>query len=153
MHSVSSDYRAVSTFARVAHEDEFEVEPAQPTVGDWVLIRPGENLDPDEIELVLPRTSLLARKRVQRGKEEGDEQVLAANISTVFVVQAATYFNTNRLEREIALVWGSGATPVVVLSKTDLLDETELDAETVIEQARLAAPGVEVFAVSGITGD
>jgi ribosome biogenesis GTPase len=153
VHSISSDYRAVSTFARVAHEDEFEVEPAQPTVGDWVLIRPGENLDPDEIELVLPRTSLLARKRVQRGKEEGDEQVLAANISTVFVVQAATYFNTNRLEREIALVWGSGATPVVVLSKTDLLDESELDTETVIEQAQLAAPGVEVFAVSGITGD
>ena len=152
VHANSTDYRAVSTYARIAHEDEeIEVEPAQPTVGDWVLIRPGEDLDPDEIELVLQRTSLLARKRVQRGKEEGDEQVLAANITTVFVVQAATYFNNNRLEREIALVWASGAVPVVVLSKTDLLDE--LDPETVIEQAQLAAPGVDVFAVSGITGD
>ncbi len=151
VHANSTDYRAVSTFARIAHDDENEVEPAQPTVGDWVLIRPGEDLDPDELELVLPRTSLLARKRVQRGKLEGDEQVLAANITTVFITQAATYFNTNRLEREVALVWGSGAIPVVVLSKTDLLDE--LDPATVVEQAQLAAPGVEVFAVSGITGD
>ncbi len=154
VHADSVDYRAVSTYARIAHDDEFEIEPAQPTVGDWVLIRPGQNQDPDEIELVLPRSSLLARKRVQRGKEEGDEQVLAANISTVFVVQAATYFNPGRLEREIALVWGSGATPVVVISKTDLLmeDNDALTEEEVIEQARSSAPGVEVFAVSGITG-
>ena len=154
VHSDSTDYRAVSTYARIAHDDEFEIEPAQPTVGDWVLVRPGQNQDPDEIELVLPRSSLLARKRVQRGKEEGDEQVLAANISTVFVVQAATYFNQGRLEREIALVWGSGATPVVVISKTDLLSEDDGDPteEEVIAQARLSAPGVEVFAVSGITG-
>jgi ribosome biogenesis GTPase / thiamine phosphate phosphatase len=151
VHSSHTDYRAVSTFARIAHDDDSDVEPAQPTVGDWVLIRPGENLDPDEIELVLPRTSLLARKRVQRGKEEGSDQVLAANITTVFVVQAATYFNPNRLEREIALVWGSGAVPVVVLSKTDLLED--LDPATVIEQAQLSAPDVDVFAVSGITGD
>jgi ribosome biogenesis GTPase len=154
VHADSVDYRAVSTYARIAHDDEFEIEPAQPTVGDWVLIRPGQNQDPDEIELVLPRSSLLARKRVQRGKEEGDEQVLAANISTVFVVQAATYFNPGRLEREIALVWGSGATPVVVISKTDLLmeDNDAPTEEEVIEQARSSAPGVEVFAVSGITG-
>ena len=150
VHASSTDFRAVSTFARIAHDDEFEIEPAQPTVGDWVLVRPGKNQDPDEIELVLPRSSLLARKRVQRGKEEGDEQVLAANITTAFIVQAATYFNSNRLEREIALVWGSGATPVVVLSKTDLLEDD--DPSEVIEQARLSAPGVEVFAVSGITG-
>lgn len=154
VHADSVDYRAVSTYARIAHDDEFEIEPAQPTVGDWVLIRPGQNQDPDEIELVLPRSSLLARKRVQRGKEEGDEQVLAANISTVFVVQAATYFNPGRLEREIALVWGSSATPVVVISKTDLLmeDNDAPTEEEVIEQARSSAPGVEVFAVSGITG-
>ncbi|MEE8046536.1 MAG: ribosome small subunit-dependent GTPase A [Dehalococcoidia bacterium] len=151
VHSNSTDYRAVSTFARIAHDDESDIEPAQPTVGDWVLVRPGQDQDPDEIELVLPRTSLLVRKRVMRGKEEGDEQVLAANISTVFIVQAATYFNSNRLEREIALVWGSGAVPVVILSKTDLLGD--IDPVKVVERAKLSAPGVEVFAMSGITGD
>ncbi len=149
VHAETSDFRAVSTLARIALEDESEIEPAQPTVGDWVLVRPGMNEDPDEIEFVLPRTSLLVRKRVMRGKEEGDEQVLAANISTVFVVQSVTYFNAARLEREIALAWGSGAIPVVVLSKSDLLDT---EAGDVIDQARLTAPDVEVLVVSGITG-
>lgn len=151
VHANATDYRAVSTFARIAHDDESEIEPAQPTVGDWVLIRPGEDQDPDELELVLPRTSLLIRRRVMRGKEEGDEQVLAANITVVFVVQAATYFNTARLEREIALVWGSGAVPVVILSKIDLLED--VDPADVVAQAELAAPGVDVHAVSGITGE
>lgn len=150
VHADSADYRAVATFARIAHDDELEIDPAQPTVGDWVLIRPGQDLDPDEIELVLPRTSLLVRRRVMRGKEEGDEQVLAANITTVFVVQAATYFNPGRLEREIALVWGSGAVPVVILSKVDLLED--VDPAEVVEEAKLSAPGVDIFAVSGITG-
>ncbi|MDE0592749.1 MAG: ribosome small subunit-dependent GTPase A [Dehalococcoidia bacterium] len=151
VQTATVDYRAVSRFARIAHNDEFEIEPAQPTVGDWVLVRLGEDQDPDDIELVLPRISLLSRKRVMRGKEQGDEQVLASNINTVFVVQAATYFNPSRLEREIALVWGSGATPVVVITKIDLLEEGQ-DPTGVIAQAKESAPGVEVFAASGITG-
>ena len=151
VHAGTADYRAVSTFARIVHDDEFEIEPAQPSVGDWVLIRSVKDQDLDEIELVLPRTSLLVRKRVMRGKDEGAEQVLAANISTAFIVQAATYFNSNRLEREIALVWGSGAVPVVILSKSDLLED--VDPADVIEQAKLSAPEVEIFAVSAITGD
>jgi ribosome biogenesis GTPase / thiamine phosphate phosphatase len=152
VQTASVDYRAVSTFARIAHKDEFEIEPAQPTVGDWVLVRPGEEQNPDELELVLPRISLLSRKRVMRGKEQGDEQILASNINTVFVVQAATYFNPSRLEREIALVWGSGATPVVVITKIDLLEEGQ-DPTVAIAQARESAPDVEVFAASGITGE
>ena len=151
VHANATDYRASSTFARIAHADDFEIEPAQPTVGDWVLIREGEGSNPDEIELVLPRTSLLIRKRAQRGKYQGGEQGLAANVSTVFVIQAATYFNVGRLEREIALVWGSGATPIVVITKTDLLEEGT--PESIVEQANASAPGVEVFAVSGITGE
>ena len=151
VHANATDYRASSTFARIAHSDDFEIEPAQPTVGDWVLIRKGEGSNPGEIELVLPRTSLLIRKRAQRGKYQGDEQGLAANVSTVFVIQAATYFNVGRLEREIALVWGSGATPIVVITKTDLLEEGT--PESIVEQANASAPGVEVFAVSGITGE
>ena len=152
VQTASVDYRAVSTFARIAHKDEAEIEPAQPTVGDWVLVRLGEDQNPDEIELVLPRISLLSRKRVMRGKEQGDEQILASNINTVFVVQAATYFNPSRLEREIALVWGSGATPVVVITKIDLLEEGQ-DSTGTVAQAKESAPGVEVFAASGITGD
>ncbi|MCZ6538539.1 MAG: ribosome small subunit-dependent GTPase A [Chloroflexi bacterium] len=157
VHAGSRDYRAVSTYAIFAQpggselDSEAGIEPAQPTVGDWVLVRPGHDNEPDRIELVLPRTSLLTRKRVMRGKEQGDEQLLAANVTTVFIVQSATYFNVARLDREIALVWGSGSVPVVVLSKSDLLEKA--DAVAVTELAESAAPEIEVFAVSGITGE
>lgn len=154
VHANTLDFRAVSTFATIApgqDEDDSEIEPAQPAVGDWVLVRPGQENDPDTIELVLPRISLLQRKRVMRGKESGDEQILAANITTVFVVQAATYFNSGRLEREIALVWGSGSVPVVVLSKIDLLEDA--NPAEMVALTESVAPGLEVFAVSGITGE
>jgi ribosome biogenesis GTPase len=159
VYTGNQDYRAVSTsahFVPMAESDE-AIEPVQPTVGDWVLVRPGQNNEPDSIELVLPRTSLLIRKRVMRGKEQGDEQQLAANVTTVFIVQSATYFNASRLERELALVWGSESVPVVVLTKTDLLRNDEnADLPTPGDTTKLAesaAPGVKVFAVSGITGE
>lgn len=162
VQTVDREYRAVSTSAKFSSpgqpgDGDEELKPAQPTVGDWVLIRLGQKNDPDAIELVLPRTSLLVRKRVMRGKEQGDEQLLAANVTTVFIVQSVTYFNTARLERELALVWGSGSIPVVVLTKTDLLEEGDqaeaFTLDEVMHLAESASPGVEVFAVSGITGD
>ena len=123
VHASSSDYRAASKLARFAHENELEIEPAQPTVGDWVLVRPGPNRDSGTIEFVLPRSSLLVRKCATRGAKIGTDQILAANIDTAFVVQSTTYFNAGRLERELALVWASGSTPVVVLTKSDLLED------------------------------
>ena len=167
VHTGEGEYRAVSNFAAFASTNESESNserdeatnfgPTQPTVGDWVLVRPGQSGEPDTIELILPRTSLMVRKRVMRGKEQGDEQLLAANVDTVFVVQSATYFNPGRLERELVLVWGSGSVPIVILTKTDLLpdaDENGTAARSeLVQQAESVAPGVDVFAVSGITGD
>ena len=161
VHTSGHDYRAVGTSAKFVQATESAVgdhpELAQPTVGDWVLVRPGIESEPDIIELVLPRTSLLVRKRVMRGKEQGDEQLLAANVTTVFIVQSVTYFNVARLERELALVWGSGSIPIVVLTKTDLLadaDQTDSSRlDEVVQLAESVAPGVDVIAVSGITGE
>ena len=151
VHGMSSNYRAVSAASLRAQAVEVDSEFIQPTVGDWVLVREGQGSDPDVIQTILPRSSLLSRKRANRSKDQTDEQVLAANITSVFVVQAATYINIGRLEREIALVWGSGARPVIVISKTDLLDNQAV--EVVIAKVKESAPGVEVFPVSGITGD
>ena len=153
VHANSSDYRAASKLARFAHENELESEPAQPTVGDWVLVRPGPNRDSGTIELVLPRSSLLVRKRATRGAKIGTDQILAANIDTAFVVQSTTYFNAGRLERELALVWASGSTPVVVLTKSDLLEDGGEKLAEVLALAAATAPGVEVFVVSGMTGE
>jgi len=111
-----------------------------PTVGDWVL------LAGDVIERVLDRTSALTRKVAG---ERTRAQVVAANVDVVFVVDDASAApKARRIERYLALVWESGAIPVVVLNKADATQE----AESAVEHARAVALGVEVHAVSARTG-
>ena len=67
---------------------------------------------------MLPRRSKISRKVAGR---EVEEQVIAANVDTVFIVSALTQeFNLRRIERYLALVWDSGAQPVIVMNKADL---------------------------------
>jgi len=111
-----------------------------PAAGDWV------ETDGTTILDILPRFSKLSRKAAGR---RTDEQVVATNVDTVFVVSGLDHdFNLRRLERYLALVWESGAEPVVVLNKADLpLDLDQLRFET-----EAAAPGVSVFAISARDG-
>lgn len=116
-----------------------------PTTGDFVLIQFNE-LGDSIITETLPRRSLFARKNPTLG--EGD-QVVAANFDSVFIMQSLNHdLNPKRLERYLALSWQSGAVPVVVLNKADLVDSY---AEQMNEILRVAA-GVDVFAVSAKTG-
>ena len=70
------------------------------------------------IHAVLPRRSRLSRNAAGRRTEE---QVLAANIDTIFLVQSLDFdFNVRRLERQMVMVRESGAEPVVLLNKADL---------------------------------
>lgn len=117
-----------------------------PAVGDWVAItaRPAEATA--TIVAVLPRRTCLSRK-IAGGMT--DEQILAANVDTAFLVAGLDNdFNIRRIERYLAAVWESGAAPVVLLNKADLC----ADVESVVEDARLGAPGVAVLAVSAMTG-
>ena len=152
VHADTGDFRAGSNFAQNITGNRSEIEPIEPTVGDWVLVRPGDHQYSDEIEFVVPRTSLLIRNRSVRGRSEGksDQQILAANVNTVFIIQAANNLNVSRLEREVALVWSSGAVPVIVVSKIDLIQE--VDPINFLAPLASAAPEVEIFAVSGLTG-
>ncbi len=152
VHADTGDFRAGSTFARNITYAESEIDPIEPTVGDWVLVRPGDHQNSHEIEFVLPRSSLLIRKRSIRGRSEGksDEQILASNVSSVFIVQAANNVNVARLEREVALVWSSGAVPVVVVSKIDLMQG--MGPLNFAASLASVAPGVEIFVVSGLSG-
>ena len=88
-------------------------------VGDWVLVE-GTGKQ-SQIVAMLPRHSAI--KRAAAG-EHYKQQVIAANIDTVFVVCGLDGdFNPRRIERYLLLVQGSGCTPVVVLTKADTVDD------------------------------
>lgn len=113
-----------------------------PAVGDWVVMK--EEGGRAIIQAVLPRKSKFSRNVAGAVTEE---QIVAANIDTVFLVMALNQdFNLRRMERYLLLAWESGANPVVVLSKSDLSD----DAERQAEQVQAIAPGVPVHTISAL---
>src|SRR5262249_44955353 len=95
-----------------------------PVVGDWVGLSHAETGRGFEISCVIEE--ILARRtailRKQAGRTFG-AQVLAANVDRVVLVMGMDQdFSLHRLERYLTLVWDSGATPIIVLSKADLVD-------------------------------
>lgn len=116
-------------------------------VGDWVALSRPEGHDVAIIEAILPRSSAFVRKDPGIATSE---QVVAANVDTVFVMQSLSGrgVNLRRLERELVLAWESGARPLVVLTKADLVD----DAENQVADAASVSAGVDVVATSAITG-
>ena len=106
-------------------------------VGDWVLV------EGTTIVAMLPRHSAI--KRGAAG-EHYKQQVIAANVDVVFVVCGLDAdFNPRRIERYLLLVQGSGAEPVVVLTKADKTDDV---AGAVAELADLAAQGIAIVALN-----
>jgi ribosome biogenesis GTPase len=116
-------------------------------VGDRVTI----SADHERIESVHERRSALTRRSSFEGAR-GTRQIVASNIDTVFVVHAVnTDVNQRRLERELVLAFDSGATPVVVLTKTDTV--TPEQAESVAASLAEVALDVDIVLVSSRTGD
>ncbi len=114
-----------------------------PAVGDWVVIEPlpGRD-DPALIHAVLPRRTRFSRKAAG---EQNIEQVVAANVDTVFLVSSLdANFSLRRIERYLAAARASGAQPVVVLNKADLTDE----ADARRAEVEAVAPGVPVVVTS-----
>lgn len=114
-----------------------------PAIGDWVAVqRRGGGESRCDIHALLPRRTKLSRRAA--GKEE-TEQILAANIDTVFVVAGLDgNFNPRRIQRMLVAAKESGAEPVVVLNKADLCD----DAEKSVREIQALSPGVSVYATS-----
>ncbi|MEA2623908.1 MAG: ribosome biosis GTPase / thiamine phosphate phosphatase [Chloroflexota bacterium] len=107
-----------------------------PAVGDWVALERLDDGAVHTLRALLPRSSAFSRGR-DDGRGQIEEQILAANVDTAFLVAALTGdFNVRRLERYLALAWSSGAQPAIVLNKADLCEDVD---------ARMA----EVYAVSG----
>jgi Predicted GTPases len=115
-----------------------------PAVGDWVSVdeRPAD--ERATIRQILPRISKFSRNMAGLTTEE---QIVAANMNTVFLVMAPNHdFNVRRLERYLTMAWDSGANPVVVLSKADLCDTIEEKIHAVED----VAFGVPVLTVSAV---
>jgi ribosome biogenesis GTPase / thiamine phosphate phosphatase len=124
---------------RLRHHAEHRVD--FPAVGDWVVIETAAGGEA-RIHAVLPRFSRFSRRAAGDATEE---QIVAANIDVVLLVTGLDGdFNLRRIERYLVVAWDSGATPVVVLNKADLVE----DPRAIVDQVRAAAAGVDVHAVS-----
>jgi ribosome biogenesis GTPase / thiamine phosphate phosphatase len=134
--------------AQIAGRIRYRAEEREdfPAVGDWVAIVPRPAEGRATITAILPRRTILSRK--EAGRAAG-EQILATNLETVCVVTSLNQeFNLRRIERYLALVWESGAQPVVLLNKADLC----ADAEAICAEAARVAPGSPVHALSASSG-
>jgi ribosome biogenesis GTPase / thiamine phosphate phosphatase len=132
------------TLARVRGRLRHHAErrEAFPAVGDWVALTPGAAGEEAAIEALLPRTSRFSRKVAG---ELTEEQVVAANIDTVFLVSGLDHdFNPRRIERYLTTAWDGGARPVILLNKADLA--TDLGA--IVAAVEAIACGAPVHAVS-----
>ncbi|WP_411254540.1 ribosome small subunit-dependent GTPase A [Neobacillus niacini] len=114
-----------------------------PAVGDWVMLKSRVDEGKGTIYSVMPRFSKFSRKSAGRVTEE---QIVAANVDTVFLVNSLNDdLNLRRIERYLLLTWESGANPVIVLSKADLCENIEAKIR---EVEAIAFGGVPVIAIS-----
>lgn len=125
---------------------------AKPAVGDFCWVRAaqaeGEGMATGTLLAVLPRRTQLVRRAAGR---EDVPQVVVANVDVVLVCMAVgANFNLRRMQRFLLLALTGGATPVVVLTKSDLLED---DADAYLREAREAAEGADVLLLSSVNGE
>jgi len=119
-----------------------------PAVGDWVALTIYDS-DFSIIHKVLPRFSVISRQAVGRF---GEIQIIAANIDYALLIQAADRdFNINRLERYMTICNSSNVVPIIVLSKTDLVNKQFVSEITEKIQTRIK--NVPVIAISNESQD
>lgn len=118
---------------------------ADVAVGDFVVV----SEDGERVAEVLHRHSAFVRRASFEG-QRAKSHTIAANVDVVMLLHSLTSPpNQRRLERELVLAWDSGARPVVVLTKIDLVP----DSAAAVEALRDVAPDVAVLTASGITGE
>ena len=119
-----------------------------PAVGDWVALTTYES-DFAIIHKILPRFSIIKRQSVGHF---GEIQIIATNIDYAFLVQAIDRdFNVNRLERYLTICNSSKVSPIIVLSKTDLITNDQLSE--IVEHLKTRIKNIPVLAISNETQD
>lgn len=143
----------VVTADGVVRADTAFVTPHDPMkvvcTGDWVAVDP-EGAHPRYVQAYLPRRTAFVRSTSSK-RSEG--QILAANVDHAIVaVSLAAELDLGRIERFLALAWESGAQPVVVLTKADLVPDA-VTLSYLVQDVETTAPGVPVLPVSSMDGD
>ncbi|MFI8342817.1 ribosome small subunit-dependent GTPase A [Streptomyces sp. NPDC085639] len=159
----------VATPDGVVRADTEFVVPRDPMkvvcTGDWVAVDP-EGGDPRYARTILPRRTAFVRSTSSK-RSEG--QVLATNIDHIVIcVSLAVELDLGRIERFLALAmssssgeallrtsadsWESGAQPLVVLTKADLVPDPATLGH-LVQDVEATAPGVQVLTVSSVTGE
>lgn len=132
------------THARLKAKEYYCGNELFPTTGDYIMINYIHNGD-SQILATLPRRTFFSRR--EPGPVPRD-QAVAANFDYVFIMQSLNMdFSIKRLERYLTLAWQSGATPVILLTKADLVNDYR---EYLCQVARVAA-GVDTYVVSAHT--
>lgn len=119
-----------------------------PVVGDWVMVdRVDDSGGNAIIHHILRRTSVFERKAAGTSNQS---QIVAANIDTVFICMSLNNdFNLRRLERYLSIAWDSMATPVVILTKSDLCGNVPAK----ISEVYTAAIGVDILVTTSMNDD
>jgi ribosome biogenesis GTPase len=118
-----------------------------PCVGDWVAAQYYDNDTAAIIHGVFPRKTFLRRKTAGANVEF---QMIAANIDAAFIVQSCHFdFNLNRLDRYLVMAADGGVEPIVMLTKTDLISQDELNQKVAVINS---AHKTRILAVSSLTG-
>ena len=132
------------THARLKTREYYAGSELFPTTGDFVMVNYIENGD-SQITATLPRRTFFSRR--EPGAVLRD-QAVAANFDYVFIMQSLNLdFSPKRLERYLTLAWQSGAVPVILLTKADLVE----DYWDYLTRVELLAPGVNTHVVSART--
>jgi len=121
----------------------------QPVVGDFVVLLDQSDINSYTIVDILPRTSCLSRGSAG---ESGEEQLIAANIDTIFIVTAVGHdLNLRRLERHLTIVYSSGARPVILVNKIDLAENLSDDLSLTIQEIKDMADDVPLITLSALS--
>lgn len=149
-YKIASEYGENSAKLKGSNFYQGSKYQTYPAVGDFVLIKPNSMGD-DIIYRVLNRQSYFSRinPTMRNSIASASEQVVAANFDYVFIMASLNHdFNIRRLERYLAAAWQSGGTPVILLTKADICNDYN-DKVTMVNEI---APGVDVLAISSLTG-
>ena len=128
----------------------FQVESSidLPCVGDWVTVQYHNNATSAIIHEVFPRKTFLRRKTAGQNV---DFQMIAANIDIAFIVQSCHFdFNIRRMDRYLVMAADGNVEPIVILTKTDLITQDELEQK--LRAVKSTAITARVLALSNVTG-